>query len=416
MAALSYLNFDLTVTPLPGGRYRAEANSPHGEEPTLDFDLPFSPEEVADLHNLLQQPGRDAERTQLNPRSAEQERRDRIKSFGERLYEMVFDGDVRAAFAKSLENANTQGAGVRLRLRLDAAPALAALPWEYLYVRSEQQFLALSERTPIVRYLRLATAITPLLVRPPINVLVMIADPHDYPRLDVEREWGLINDAMAASSGIAVYRAPASTRAALRAELRRRPYHVFHFIGHGDFEPATGAAVLLLEKDDRTGDLVGRDDLRVLLDHFHLRLAVLNSCEGAQTGRSDAFAGVAQGLVQQKIAAVIAMQFKISDDAAIEFARTFYGALADGLLVDAALTEARKAMYLARHPTEWGTPVLLMRSPDGRLFAIDRPLAEQQRQAQIEALARDARSALDAGDYALALDKLQQLVALRAQV
>jgi hypothetical protein len=63
------------------------------------------------------------------------------------------------------------------------------------------------------------------------------------------------------------------------------------------------------------------------------------------------------------------MQFKITDGAAITFARQFYGALADAYPVDAALSNARKAMYAENEKeVEWGTPVLYMRSPDGRLF------------------------------------------------
>ena len=39
------------------------------------------------------------------------------------------------------------------------------------------------------------------------------------------------------------------------------------------------------------------------------------------------------------------MQFEIADDVASTFAHEFYGALADGYPIDAALTEARKAIF-----------------------------------------------------------------------
>ena len=58
--------------------------------------------------------------------------------------------------------------------------------------------------------------------------------------------------------------------------------------------------------------------------------------------------------------------------AAVEFARSLYEALADGMPVDACVAEARKAISLsASNTVEWGTPVLHMRSPDGALFQID---------------------------------------------
>jgi formylglycine-generating enzyme required for sulfatase activity len=62
------------------------------------------------------------------------------------------------------------------------------------------------------------------------------------------------------------------------------------------------------------------------------------------------------------------MQFPISDAAAIALSREFYGALADGYPIDAALSEARKAVAEEGGPFEWGTPVLFSRSDDNRLL------------------------------------------------
>ena len=116
---------------------------------------------------------------------------------------------------------------------------------------------------------------------------------------------------------------------------------------------------------------MGSQYLGMLLhDHDSLRLAILNACEGARTSRQDPFAGSAQSLVQQGIPAVIAMQFEIADDVASTFAHEFYGALADGLPIDAAVTEARKAIFAGGREIEWATPVLYLRAPDGRIFDV----------------------------------------------
>jgi WD40 repeat protein len=42
--------------------------------------------------------------------------------------------------------------------------------------------------------------------------------------------------------------------------------------------------------------------------------------------------------------------------------------------VDAAVAEARKAIYFLPNDIEWGTPVLYMRSPDGVLFEMTQPV------------------------------------------
>lgn len=71
------------------------------------------------------------------------------------------------------------------------------------------------------------------------------------------------------------------------------------------------------------------------------------------------------------------MQYEITDEAAIEFARAFYEALADGVPVDAAVGEARKAISrMVSSTLEWGTPVLYLHSPDGVLFNIQQSSAE----------------------------------------
>ena len=112
------------------------------------------------------------------------------------------------------------------------------------------------------------------------------------------------------------------------------------------------------------GELLGMQ----LHDHRSLRLAVLNACEGARSSRRDPFSGVAQSLLQQRVPAVIAMQFEISDAAAKIFAREFYCAIAEGNPVDAAVCESRKALFNEEFGQEWATPVLYMRSQEGTLF------------------------------------------------
>ena len=108
----------------------------------------------------------------------------------------------------------------------------------------------------------------------------------------------------------------------------------------------------------------------MLADETSLRLAVLNSCEGARTSSDDPFAGTAASLVHREIPAVVAMQFEITDRAAIVFGGEFYAALADGYPVDSALAEARKAIFADQNDVEWGTPVLFMRVADGRIFDV----------------------------------------------
>lgn len=367
---MTYEDFDLVLDRAADG-YRATALDGSGRRATAGFTLPFS---ELSLENFLLRLGR----TRRTVRRIESPEMKAAKGFGASLFDAVFTGPVGAAFARSLRDARQVGAGLRIRLRL-ADPALADLPWEYLYNPAVNRFLGLSIHTPLVRYIELPGPIAPLGVTTPVRVLVMIASPTDYPPLDAEAEWNRLHGALAdllAAGLIAIDRLDEATLPALQRRLRRSRYHMFHFIGHGEFDQAAQEGVLLLEDGHHRGHRVSSQYLGMLLhDHVSLRVAVLNACEGARTSLHDPFAGSAQTLVQQGIPAVIAMQFEIADDVAGSFAHEFYGALADGYPVDAAITEARKAIFASGRDVEWGTPVLYLRAHDGRIFDVVRPPA-----------------------------------------
>lgn len=73
------------------------------------------------------------------------------------------------------------------------------------------------------------------------------------------------------------------------------------------------------------------------------------------------------------MSAVAAMQYSISDPAAIAFCRGFYTALAHGRPVDAAVSSGRVAILgLSGQTMEWVTPVLYLRGQDSRLFSMPR--------------------------------------------
>src|SRR3954447_25312974 len=103
-------------------------------------------------------------------------------------------------------------------------------------------------------------------------------------------------------------------------------------------------------------------------------------------------------LVRRGVAAVVAMQYEITDAASIEFSRSFYDAVADGLPVDVAVADARKSVSVAIANTlEWGTPVLFMRSRDGKLFRFRRRAANPivEIAAAVVGLANDAATGLE---------------------
>lgn len=367
MRGLRFLDFDLMFQRVEKGYLAKVLGSPAGQA-SLEFSLPFSEMEIENFllrFGRSRQPVRRLGATQIEA----------ARSFGGRLFEAAFQGEVRSCLRSSLDEAQRQDLGLRLRLRLAEAPELNDLPWEFLLHPALGRFLALSTETPLVRYIDLPERVRPLAVKPPLEILAVISSPEDYPALDVEEEWRQLQVSLAelqARGLLRLSRLESPTLSDLQRFLRRQTCHILHFIGHGGFDPRTEDGLLLFTDGKGRGREVSGAALGTLLhDHRPLRLAVLNACEGARASRTDPFAGVAQALVREGIPAVVAMQFEITDRAAIEFAHEIYSAVVDGFPIDAALGEARKALFFAGHELAWGTPVLYMRSPDGQLFDLD---------------------------------------------
>ena len=352
-----YANFDLLIEPDVHGFVAKVLDSPGGTG-EHSFLLPFDRTDIEDFVVRLGSEGRggtkDSQQTaQLDP-----------ISFGQKLYSTIFQGEVLECFANSTARAGR----TRIRIRIaKKAAELAQLPWEYLH--NQRYFLALQDKTPIVRFVGITAPVDPLMVDPPLRVLVVVSTPSGVAALQVEKEWNNLQRAwegLRSHGLVTLERLEKPTLECLQKTLRRSEYHVFHFIGHGTYE--SDRSFLLFEDENGQSQKIGGDTLASYLSANPIRLAILNACQGARSSLEDPFSGVAQGLVRQGVPAVIAMQFEITDRAAIDLGRIFYDALADGATVDRALTDARQAM--ASYGIEWGTPVLYLRSNESILFRV----------------------------------------------
>ncbi len=362
----AYRNFDLAVTREGRGYVARVLDSPAGEA-EHPFDWPF---DDRDIELLVLTAGR----TRTGVRRIGSPESDRARTFGRRLADTVLGGDVETCLLRSLDAVERDGANLRIRLRLTDVPELHDVPWEFLWADELGRFLVVSMETPLVRYLDLPRTARPLQVTPPLHVLSLVALPDGVEELAADREAANLAEALAAlvaAGQVELDQLPDGTANTLQERLRRRDVHVLHVVGHGGFDPRTGEGVLVLEDEAGRPRLVTADELGTILhDHRPLRLVVLNACEGARTGPRDPWAGVAQALVRQGIPAVVAMQFEITDEAAVTFSRALYRAIADAYPVDAAVSEGRKALFAAGNDVEWATPVLFMRTPDGRVFDV----------------------------------------------
>ena len=386
------LDFDVVIESHDGGFRTRVVASPAGEA-EADFALPFSDK---DLRILILEVVGSIGRVRRQVRRIESPDRLLLENFGDRLFRAAFSDQVGECLGRSRLAAESKDAGLRIWLRLPQP--LAGIPWEYLY-DAEHGFLGLDPDTALVRYPELPAPVKPFPISPPLRILAMISAPSDLPPLDVEEEWDKLSSTLSDLAGLGmvqVDRLEDGTLAALRRRLQLKNYHVLHFIGHGGFDEKGQGGALALEAADRKTRLVTGRDLGMMIHHRRLRLAVLNACEGGRNARDDPFGGVAQALVRQGIPAVIAMQFEISDPAALVFSQSFYQGIADGLPIDVATVEARRAMFAEGNEIEWATPVLYLRSPDGRVFTRGLSTKDKRReteQREAERLAAEQREA-----------------------
>jgi formylglycine-generating enzyme required for sulfatase activity len=369
ITSLTYLNFELEIGPGEGRAYPvAVLRSPAGEARTV-MQFPF---DDLVLQNHLQALQIALLKSGGSRRRVPSPEERTVQTFGRALFDALLTDDVRSLYYESQRLAEQKGQGLRVQLRIEA-PELAALPWEFLVDPRQEEYVCLQRHTPLVRYLSGPQPPRPLPVTPPLRILGMVADPSDLPRLQVTHEQHRVELALKSlrSRGLVELTwLDGQTGRDLQRAMRGGPWHVFHFIGHGGFDKNSDEGLLILSDEDGTSSPLPATQLgRLLANHRSLRLTLLNACQGAQGSSRDIFASTAATLARRGMPAVIAMQYEITDQAALEFARAFYESLADGLPVDAAVSEGRLAISLAvTHSVEWGTPVLMLRAPDGMLF------------------------------------------------
>lgn len=366
-----YNDFSIEISATPTG-YAVRARTAAGQA-QAETSLPLSPLE---LENRLQAVELSLLRGRGGLRRALNENERQAQELGQILFDFLLSGPVRALFDLSRLESERGERGLRLLLTVQP-PELAALPWELLYHNREGEFLALSQSTPIIRAGAAPFAQQTLTVAPPLRVLGIVAEPNDWEALDMTQEKQRLEDALAPlqQRGLAeLVWLNGQDRRSLQSAMRAGPWHIIHFIGHGGFDTQRDEGfIVLCDETGRAAPLYAVELARLVADHPSLRLVFLNACEGATASQGDDLAGSAAALVRRSVPAVVAMQYPISDSAAIEFARTFYEGLADNLSVDAAVTDARKAVsFAAPHSPEWATPVLFLAAADGRLFALEK--------------------------------------------
>lgn len=364
-----------------------------------------------------------------------------VRQVGQQLFKALFTGPVYGSYRASLGVAQERQERLRIVLRLES-PELALLPWETLFDPETGSYLCRHE--PLVRHIPAPYTHEPPEVKPPLRILVLIASPRGLPPLDTDAERARLEKALAgqlAAGRVELTWLPQAGWDSVHERLQEGGWHVLHFIGHGDYDARADEGLIALVGDDGGADMVEASRLADLLGEAEPtpQLVVLNSCASAQGGAHDVFSSTGAALVRSGISAVAAMQFTVSDRAALRFAQGFYTSLANGHRIDDAARSGRIAMLGGgRTALEWITPVLYVRGDTTRLFTFTGPPAppappspspspegsgavqpsppqpaeEGRHRAQLRALYVMASAELRVGHVDKALDLLDDLLTL----
>ncbi|HEY52005.1 MAG TPA: CHAT domain-containing protein [Caldilineae bacterium] len=369
-----FIDLDLRVSEAGAGAYRVTAQTGKSglARASLDWKALSSDDFVAKLTRIREEPFTTEETL--------------LREVGETLFGALFQGQVRDLFVGvyGQEVQTNENAHLRIRLDIDeTASEVAVLPWELM--SWQDVFLATQIKTLVTRQLLSLDygAIKSLKVAGKPKVLIVI------PRgsgLATDAEEATITKALANAAIPYELLKGKTPLQDVDDKLAEGDFNIFHFIGHGDFEKQEdGLMHGALRFNSAWEDLEEEEDEEWIEDsrlqalfgnHKQIKVVVLNACRGAVVDEhrsGHGFIGVAPALLRAGVPAVVAMQYAIRDDVALQFAETFYNRLSEGKWagqVDTAVTLGRNACYL-NYPKDRGfaTPVLYLRSEDGIVFS-----------------------------------------------
>ena len=301
-----------------------------------------------------------------------------LEDIGKQLFDAVFSGDVDTAYRASYAVASDRKDKLALVLRL-IDPRLASLPWEAMYDSRNDEYVCRNE--PLVRHVAASSVPIPLSVAPPLRILGLVSSPTDMAPLAVDDEMARLSEALRElvdQGRVLIDWVQRPDWDSVHARLRDEIWHVLHFIGHGDYDEAADEGTIALVDADGRAHMVEADSFADLLNQgtSQPRLVVLNSCKSGHTGTRDVFSSSAATLVRRGTSAVAAMQFTVSDAAAITFARGFYDSLSKGEFIGRAVQSGRVSMH-GGDSLEWVTPVLYVRGDVSKLFDVASPVSAQ---------------------------------------
>lgn len=298
----------------------------------------------------------------LRQRSIEKHSRQAV---GIALFDILFNAKTLDILDETIQLAAHQDRGVRIILDMSTAPQdVLDLPWEWLFDQRKKLFLVTSSKTLLVRYARQADLfhqVAPPV--PPLRLLFTAAAPQDLPQLPVNKVQQIIENVFSnlKNNGIVEYEVLPSTTIETFVEHLNKGWNIVHLMGHGYRSTEYGQMSYSFEDDHHAAAAASADELTALFKNRNIQLVILDACYSAT---------LAPALVRMGIPWVIGLNYPVSHEDSNMFLRTFYSAMIDGFVIDQAVAEGRKSLFLTSQSESisWGSIVVYASDLQTTLF------------------------------------------------
>jgi hypothetical protein len=331
---------------------------------------------------------------------------DDLKLLGLHLYYLLFNEEIRNNLEKSISKSDSKDTNIKLRLILmfeKSAEVLSQYPWEFLFLPEkpnsfEGKFLARKTELIFARYLPESDTLDKLAPEPadlPIRILIVSSSPRRSggSLLDpIEKDRVVQNLMKFKSDKIKVEHLVDPNYDKLKKFIKgsdEQPSftpHILHFIGHGEAGKIalkktreeiikdSGSSIDFDSADD--AQWITKSHISSLFDDVPKpKFVFLNACNAAKTeikGYNDFSNNLALELVNLGVPAVLAMQYKITNNDAADFSERVYLDIARGAPIDQAVKNGIRTLGdrtpAWNHP-RFGIPVFYLGARDTTFFA-----------------------------------------------
>lgn len=424
--------FKVTVTQSPAGEGSAESCLPFVDEArdwrstllrTLEL-ISFKPEYFTTTEQdwMVE--------TRLLSENRQTFHPDLRKTIGQVLYRALVppNSRVEKLLDQSIQIARTRGVQLLVQLKFEEdAVQVARLPdypWELIH---DGTGFLLHNQVGFSRYIAFPAVPPRLPAVEQVNVLLISSGASDKAlglKPLPKKERAAIAEALKGTERIRLEDLPKPTLDGLAAYLTQRSGkdapHLLHFDGHGLFGKQCSAChtlhkgiklqqckncsvplpdaqgYLLFEDENGKPDYVSASQLGTLLQQTRqsdggyqtggVAALVLSACQSGMAVEGESlFQGTAQNLIYNGVPAVIAMQYSVSVEGAIAFAKQFYRSIGERNSLAVAVSQGRMMMRVDEN--QWYRPVLYLRWRDnegGNLFSSVAPLQSSLQQVSAE--------------------------------